>query len=81
MHKTYSLEIDQPSFNDEERLQAVIDYFTEEGKSINAESLCKVTIEGEKYRILSRSENSTVLKTLFTPSLAFHYMIRLQKNE
>lgn len=79
MQKTYSLEIDQPSFNDAERLQAVIDYFTDEGKSITAESLRKVTIEGEKYRILSRNENSTVLKTLFTPSLAFHYMIRLQK--
>lgn len=79
MQKTYSLEINQPSFNDVERLQAVIDYFTEEDKSITAESLRKVTIDGEKYRILSRSENSTVLKTLFTLSLAFHYMIRLQK--
>lgn len=79
MQKTYSLEIDQPSFSDEERLLAVIDYFRKEGKSITAESLHQVIIEGEKYRILSRSENSSVLKTLFTPSLAFHYMIRLEK--
>lgn len=79
MQKTYSLEIDQPSFNDEERLLAVIDYFRNEGKSITAESLHRVTIEGEKYRILSRSENSSVLKTLLTPNLAFHYMIRLEQ--
>lgn len=81
MQKKISLEIDQPSFNDEERLQAVIDYFKEEGHSITAKSLKQVNIDGENYRILSRSENSSLLKTLFTPSLAFHYMIRLEKME
>lgn len=81
MPKKYSLEINQPNYRDEDRLQAVIDYFTEEGLAIIAEGLRTVYIEGEKYRILSRTENSTVLKTLFTPSLAFHYMIRLEKIE
>lgn len=81
MQKKYSLEIDQPSYTDEERLQAVIDYFTKEGHSVTSEGLRTVQIDGEKYRILSRSENSSVMKTLFTPSLAFHYMIRLEKVE
>lgn len=79
--KTYSLQIDQPSFNDEERLQAVLNYFEDEGKSVIADNLHIVKIDNEKYRILSRSENSTVLKTLFTPNLAFQYMIRLEKVE
>ena len=79
MPKKYSLEIDQPNYTDEDRLWAVINYFTEEGLAIRAEGLRSVLIEGEKYRILSRSENATVLKSLFTPSLAFHYMIRLEK--
>lgn len=46
-----------------------------------ADNLHIVKIDNEKYRILSRSENSTVLKTLFTPNLAFQYMIRLEKVE
>lgn len=79
MQKTISLEIDQPSFNDEQRLQAVIDYFKEEDHAITVKSLNQVNIDGENYRILSRSENSSMLKTSFTPSLAFHYMIRLKK--
>lgn len=79
MQKTYSLEIDQPNYTEEERLQAVIDYFTEEGHTVKADGLRTVRIDNEKYRILSRSENSSVLKTLFTPSLAFHYMIRLER--
>lgn len=81
MQKKYSLEIDQPNYTDEDRLQAVLDYFTEEGHSITSEGLRTVRIDGKKYRILSRSENSSVLKTLFTPSLAFHYMIRLEQIE
>lgn len=81
MPRKYSLEIDQPNYKDEDRLQAVIDYFMEEGLDIRAEGLRTVCIEGKKYRILSRSENSTVLKTLFTPALAFHYMIRLERIE
>lgn len=81
MQKKYSLEIDQPNYTDNDRLQAVIAYFTEEGKEVEVDNLSTVRINGEKYRILSRSENSSVLKTLFTPSLAFHYMIRLVKIE
>lgn len=79
MRKKYTLEIDQPNFNPNERLQAVVDYFVELGKSVVVENLHTVIIEGERYRILSRSENSSVIKTLFTPNLVFTYMIRLEK--
>lgn len=79
MQKKYSLEIDQPNYTDKDRLEAVIAYFTEEVHTIDAEDLYTIRISGERYRILSRRENSLVLKTLFTPSLAFHYMIRLAK--
>lgn len=81
MQKKYSLQIDQPNFNSNERLQAVVEYFTDEGKEITAKDLHTVLINGESYRILSRSENPSVLKTLFTPNLAFSYMIRLEKIE
>lgn len=79
MQKKYSLENDQPNYTDKDRLEAVIAYYTEEGRTIDVEDLYTVRINRERYRILSRSENSSVLKTLFTPSLAFHYMIRLVK--
>ncbi|MBS5602676.1 hypothetical protein [Lactococcus lactis] len=69
MRKKYTLEIDQPNFNPNERLQAVVDYFVELGKSVVVENLHTVIIEGERYRILSRSENSSVIKTLVSCSI------------